>query len=83
LQTLALVQEQELTSWVLVQEALGYRPTHSQIREIGSRILAISGTSTILGKRWMQGLLNRNPILKTKKQFTVDSVRVNEVGVLN
>jgi 4-hydroxybenzoate polyprenyltransferase len=77
LQKLAPVQEQELTSWILVQEALGHCPTHAQIREIAGRILAISGTNTTLGKRWMQGFLDRNPVLKTKKQFTVDSVRVN------
>jgi 4-hydroxybenzoate polyprenyltransferase len=29
LHKLALVQEQELTSWILVQEALGYCSTHS------------------------------------------------------
>ena len=30
-----------------------------------------------LGKRWIAGFLRRNPVLKTKKQFRIDSVHVN------
>ena len=30
-----------------------------------------------LRKRWMAGFLRRNPVLKTKKQFRIDSIRVN------
>ena len=30
-----------------------------------------------LGKKWMAGFLRRNPVLKTKKQFRIDSARVN------
>ena len=30
-----------------------------------------------LRKRWIAGFLRRNPILKTKKQFRIDSVCVN------
>jgi hypothetical protein len=76
-QRLSLVQEQRLTDWVLTQEALGQNPTHSQIRTFAGRILAAKGDAIPLGKRWMQGFLKRNPILKTKKQFKIDSVRVN------
>jgi hypothetical protein len=39
-QRLSPVQEQRLTDWVLVQEALGGSPTHSQIRAFAGRILA-------------------------------------------
>ena len=31
----------------------------------------------LLGKRWMTGFLKRNPVLKIKKQFRIDSTRVN------
>ena len=30
-----------------------------------------------LGKRWIAGFIRRNPILRTKKQFQIDSARVN------
>jgi len=76
-QRLSSVQEQRLTDWVLTQETLGQNPTHLQVRTFAGRILAAKGDAIPLGKRWMGGFLKRNPILKTKKQFKIDSVRVN------
>ena len=76
-QRLSMVQEQRLTDWVLVQEALGLNPTHTQIRVFAGRILAAKGDAIPLGKRWMAGFMRRNPVLKTKKQFQIDSARVN------
>jgi hypothetical protein len=76
-QRLSLVQEQRLTDWVLVQEALGRSPTYLQIRAFASRILAARNNAVLLGKRWMAGFIRRNPILRTKKQLLIDSVRVN------
>jgi len=76
-QRLSPVQEQRLTDWVLVQESLGRSPTHSQIRAFAGRILAARSDAIPLGKRWMAGFLRRNPILRTKKQLLIDSVRVN------
>ena len=76
-QRLAPVQEQRLTDWVLVQESLGQNPTHAQIRAFAGRILAARHDAIPLGKRWMAGFLRRNPVLKTKKQFRIDSARVN------
>ena len=72
-----MVQEQRLTDWVLVQEALGLNPTHTQIRVFAGRILAAKGDIIPLGKRWMAGFMRRNPVLKTKKQFQIDSACVN------
>jgi len=76
-QRLSPVQEQRLTDWILVQEALGRSPTHAQIRALARRILAAKRDAIPLGKRWMAGFIRRNPILKTKKQLRIDSVRVN------
>jgi hypothetical protein len=76
-QRLSTVQEQRLTDWVLVQEALGLSPTHTQVRSFAGRILAARQDATPLGKRWMAGFLRRNPILKTQKQLRIDSARVN------
>ena len=76
-QRLAPTQEQRLTDWVLVQESLGQSPTHTQLRALAERILVARHDAVPLGKRWMAGFLCRNPVLKTKKQFRIDSVRVN------
>ena len=76
-QRLSLVQEQCLADWVLTQEALGQNPTHSQIRAFAGRVLAARGDAIPLGKRWMQGFLRRNPVLKTKRQFRINSTRIN------
>ena len=76
-QRLSKVQEDNLTQWILVQESLGHAPTHSQIRAFARRILWARGDALLLGKRWMAGFLRRNPVLKTKKQFRIENVRVN------
>lgn len=76
-QRLSTVQEERLVTWVLTQESLGLAPTHSQIRAFAGRILQVRGDVIPLGRRWMTGFLRRNPILKTKKQLSIDSGRVN------
>jgi hypothetical protein len=77
LQRLPTVMENQLTNWVLTQEALGRGVTHAQIRVFGQRLLALQGDHLPLGRHWISRFLARNPILKTKRQIFVDSVRVN------
>ena len=76
-QRLSKIQEEHLSTWVLAQEALGVPLTHGQIRQFASRLLVIKGDHKELRKRWMEGFLRRNPILRTKKARNIDSVRVN------
>lgn len=76
-QKLSKVQEDRLTQWILVQESLGLAPTHGQIRAFAGRILHNRGDAAPLGKKWMAGLIRRNPILRTKKQLRIESTRVN------
>jgi DDE superfamily endonuclease len=40
-------------------------------------VLKIKGDYQELGKRWIEGFLRRNPILRTKRARNIDSVRVN------
>jgi hypothetical protein len=68
-----------LTAWGLVKESLGLSPTHTQIKDFAQRLLAIRGDTTTLGKRWIQGFLRRNPVLKTKKQVNIDSIQANSL----
>ena len=77
LQRLPTVIKDRLTNWILNQEALGCGVTHAQIRVFGEKLLAFQGDHLPLGKHWMTRFLARNPILKTKRQIYVDSVRVN------
>jgi hypothetical protein len=50
------------------------------IRAFAGRILAARNDAIPLGKRWMAGFLCWNPVLKTKKQFRIDSVYVNSTS---
>ena len=77
LQRLSKVQEDHLTQWILTQAALGLPPSHSQVKTFISRILATKGDLSPLGKRWMEGFLRRNPVIKTQKSKSIDSKRVN------
>jgi hypothetical protein len=77
LQRLSKVQEDHLTQWILTQEALGLPPTHAQVRTFVSRILATKGDDSALGKRWLDGFLRRNPVIKTQRSKSIDSKRVN------
>ena len=76
-QRLSKIQEEHLTSWILAQEALGVPLSHGQIRQFVCRLLVIKGDYNNLGKRWMEGFLRHNPILRTKRAHSIDSIRVN------
>jgi hypothetical protein len=57
--------------------AVGVPSTHGQIRQFASRLLVIKGDHKELWKRWIEGFLRRNPIIRTKRARNIDSVRVN------
>jgi len=50
-QRLSTVQEQNLERWILRQEALGYAPTHAQVRAIANGILRQKGDDKPLEKK--------------------------------
>ena len=77
LQRLSQTQENQLTEWILIQDALGLPPTHSQIKQFAQRMLAVKGDHVPLGKHWMQAFLRRNPAVRTQKCHHRDSARVN------
>ncbi|KJZ69105.1 hypothetical protein HIM_11512 [Hirsutella minnesotensis 3608] len=77
LQRLSQTQENQLTEWVLIQDALGLPPTHSQIKQFAQRMLAVKGDHVPLGKHWMQAFLRRNPAIRTQKCYHRDSTRAN------
>ncbi|ESZ91407.1 transposase [Sclerotinia borealis F-4128] len=77
MQKIAPIQEKRLVEWILVQESLGTSPTYQQIREIGERLFDIKELDSTLGKRWVRNFLERNPEIRTKRQYKIDSARVS------
>ena len=76
-QRLSVVQEEHLELWILRQEALGYAPTHAQVRAIASGILRQQGDHKPLGKKWSNQFIDRHPSVKTKLGRRTDWERIN------
>ena len=76
-QRLSKTQEEHLNAWVLGQQALGVPLTNGQIRQFATRVLKLKRDRLELGKRYMEGFLRRNPILRPKRARKIDSGRVN------
>ena len=65
-QRLTLTQEDQLEQWIIRQEALGYAPTHAQIRAIATGVLQATSDQQPLGKKWSKHFIRRHPTIKTK-----------------
>jgi hypothetical protein len=65
-QRLSVIQEEHLERWILRQKALGYTPTHDQIRGIASNILKRQGDHRPLRKKWSKHFVKRHSAVKTK-----------------
>ena len=76
-QRLTAIQEEHLERWILRQEALGYAPTHAQLRVIASGILKQAGDDILLGKKWSNYFVKRYPAVKTKLGCRTDWQRIN------
>ncbi len=71
-------QEQRLVDWILLQGLAGHPPTHAQIRDLATRILATAKDTNPLGKKWMQSFLKRHPEIRTTRKVSRDSRRINK-----
>ena len=76
-QRLTAIQEEHLKLWILQQEALGYAPTHAQVRAIASGVLKREGDHTPLGRKWSSHFMKRHPAIKTKLGRRTDWERIN------
>ena len=76
-QRLSKNQEEQLTSWILRQEALGYAPSHSQVRACVVALLKIQGDEELLGKNWVSRFIERNQKLKAKLGKRQEATRFN------
>lgn len=72
-QRLSKQQESHLVNWIISQGALGFAPTHQQVREFAARIVKAGGDDQPLGKSWIEGFLRRNPEVKTVRGIFLSS----------
>jgi 4-hydroxybenzoate polyprenyltransferase len=77
-QRLTPVQEEHLVKWILQQEALGYAPTHAQVRAIATAVLKREGDHKNLGKKWTTHFVQRNQAIKSKLGRRTSWERINE-----
>src|SRR6266566_7179452 len=76
-QKLSPIQESRLAEWIHIQDAFGFRPTHTQIRTFASRILLVGGSIAGVGKHWLEGFLRYNPHVRTLQTRRMDAARIN------
>jgi hypothetical protein len=77
MQKLSKYQEDHLASWITIQERLGLPVSHAQMRDMANRVLTASGQSNTVGRHWLTKFLRRHPDLKTKRNRSMDSSRLN------
>jgi hypothetical protein len=65
-QLLSKSQEIRLVTWILRQEALGYAPSHSQVRATVAALLRQQGRERPIGVHWLARFMKRHPSIKTK-----------------
>jgi hypothetical protein len=65
-QLLSKSQESRLVTWILRQEALGYAPSHSQVRATVAALLRQQGRERHIGVHWLARFIKRHPDIETK-----------------
>src|SRR5205814_8216828 len=70
-------QENKVVRWILLQEKLGYAPSHNQIRSVVVSVSRQNGDTSSLGNRFMERFIKRHPEIKTKIGKRIDYQRIN------
>ncbi|OBS16101.1 hypothetical protein FPOA_13184 [Fusarium poae] len=65
-QILSKSQESRLVTWILRQEALGYAPSHSQVRATVTALLRQQGRERHIGVHWLARFIKRHPDIEAK-----------------
>ncbi|KAM5527204.1 transposase [Fusarium oxysporum f. sp. phaseoli] len=65
-QLLSKSQESRLVTWILRQEALGYAPSHSQVRATVAALLRQQGRQRHIGVHWLARFIKHHPDIETK-----------------
>jgi 4-hydroxybenzoate polyprenyltransferase len=74
-QRLSTIQEARLTKWILIQDSIGFPPTHARVKEIVQFLLCEEGDLDPIGKHWIEGFLRRNPEVRTLRGKRLDFLR--------
>ncbi|KAJ4176326.1 hypothetical protein NW759_17773 [Fusarium solani] len=76
-QLLSKSQETRLVTWILRQEALGYAPSHSQVRATVAALLRQQGRERPIGVHWLARFMKRHLSIKTKIGKRQEASRFN------
>ncbi|KAJ0129130.1 Uncharacterized protein HZ326_27772 [Fusarium oxysporum f. sp. albedinis] len=76
-QLLSKPEESRLVAWILRQEALGYAPSHSQVRATVNALLRQQGREKPVGVHWLARFMKRHPSIKTKIGKRKEASRFN------
>ncbi|EXK24419.1 hypothetical protein FOMG_18845 [Fusarium oxysporum f. sp. melonis 26406] len=76
-QLLSKPEESRLVAWILRQEALGYAPSHSQVRTTVNALLRQQGREKPVGVHWLARFMKRHPSIKTKIGKRQEASRFN------
>ncbi|RKK07497.1 hypothetical protein BFJ65_g17703 [Fusarium oxysporum f. sp. cepae] len=76
-QLLSKSQESRLVTWILRQEALGYAPSHSQVRATVAALLRQQGRERPIGVHWLARFIKRHPDIETKVGKRQEAARFN------
>ncbi|RYC77913.1 hypothetical protein BFJ63_vAg19213, partial [Fusarium oxysporum f. sp. narcissi] len=76
-QLLSKSEESRLVTWILRQEALGYAPSHSQVRATVAALLRQQGRERPIGVHWLARFIKRHDDIKTKVGKRQEAARFN------
>ncbi|KAG6979719.1 hypothetical protein FocnCong_v010364 [Fusarium oxysporum f. sp. conglutinans] len=76
-QLLSKSQESRLVAWILRQVALGYAPSHNQVRATVTVLLRQHGREKPIGVHWLARFMKRHPSIKTKIGKLQEASRFN------
>ncbi|KAM5527529.1 transposase [Fusarium oxysporum f. sp. phaseoli] len=76
-QLLSKSEESRLVTWILRQEALGYAPSHSQVRATVAALLRQQGRERHIGVHWLARFIKRHDDIKTKVGKRQEAARFN------
>ncbi|CAG9953996.1 unnamed protein product [Clonostachys rosea f. rosea IK726] len=75
-QRLSRIQGARLTKWILIQDSIGFPPSHARVKEIVGFLLCEEGDLEPVGRHWIEGFLRRNPEVRTLRGKRIDFLRV-------
>jgi hypothetical protein len=76
-QLLSKPEESRLVAWILRQEALGYAPSHSQVRATVAALVRQQGREKPIGVHWLARFMKRHQSIKTKMGKCQEASRFN------